>query len=132
MSYKANTGMYENVTLPTVTDGDLSQSFIVPKGAKVCTLHLPDLIGAGTTVKFQTLPPPDSDFIAEVWTDLETVVVASPITFALVQGFIELHTYSIPVTVLGGGGTNLRLKTSAAQTGAPNVLTAKVSWGFDG
>jgi hypothetical protein len=128
MSYKAWNALYDKVTLPDATNGTFSRPFTVPDGAKVVAIHVPDLVGVGTTVLVQSLRPPEQDNEAEVWTPVSVFDLTDG-TFEALDAIPESAVTTLPATALGFGVH--RFVASAAQTGAPDALTIHLVWGLD-
>jgi len=131
MSDSFGHNILEKVLLPDTVNGQNSRPFSVPRGAKTCTLHVPDLVGAATTLKVQAADPRSGDAESLTFRDLSAPVISgAAFTYSTVSAIAESAATVIPVTALGGGV--LRLVASAAQTGAVDALTVLLTWGFDG
>jgi hypothetical protein len=89
-----------------------SESFVVPRGATVMTIHVPDLVGVATTVLIQSLDPNDKT----TWRTVGTFD-ATDGTTELLDAIPESQATALPVTATGGG--MLRLVASADQSSAP-------------
>ena len=121
--------VFDKILIPDTLDGQNSRAFSVPKGAKVMTIHAPDLPVA-TTYAIQAADPRDSDFETLVWRTLVVVVITATIGFMTVTGIPDNQAVTIPVAALGG--SVLRFVASVGVTGGIDSQTIKVTWGMDG
>jgi hypothetical protein len=87
-------------------------SFAVPRGAKVMTIHVPALAGDLSTLKIQSLDLNDKT----TWRDI-TVFDLTDGTFEALDGLPEGTVVTLPITATGGG--MLRFVASADQSSAP-------------
>lgn len=128
MSYKADSSLFDKVTLPTAANGTTSRSFSVPRGARVLAIHCPDLT-VDATLTVEGLDPLDSDQASETWRTVAVAVIAAgALGMCTLSGIPDNQTTVIPVADLGGG--IFRFVASAGQTGAADALTIRLSWGF--
>lgn len=113
-------GVVARPLMPATGETVNGQSFSVPIEAHAMTLHVPALVGGGTTVKVQSLMPTEDAYTTEVWQDAYAFDVASGNSVQL-DGIAESTTVTLPITATGGG--MLRLVASADQSSAPvNIL----------
>ena len=125
-------GIPGKVTIPTAVNGSDSRPFSVPQGAKVMMVFVPDLVGAGTTLKLQALAPQVDDVSTETWLDvgafdLTAGGAGAPI---VIDQIPESACTTIPISAVGGGP--FRFTASAAQTGAADALVIRLRFGQDG
>ena len=121
-------GVWENIFLPTVTDGTNSQPFSVPTGAKSVTFIVPALIGAASTLLIEVQSPPVTNTETAVWSPLGLFDTTDGTREALDAIPEEVATV-FPASVLGSGV--LRFVASVAQTGAVDAFSIKAIWAFD-
>jgi hypothetical protein len=120
-------GINVHLAMPGSGETVNSQSFSVPRGTKVLTIHVPALVGTGATVKVQSLAPTETVEATQVWTDVSVFDLTDG-TFELLDGLVESTTVTIPVSATGGG--NLRLVASETQVSVPSTI--EVFCSFDG
>jgi len=91
--------------------------FPVPPMSKVMTIYCPDLVGAATTLKVQSLDPrEDVTYGTPAWRDVSTFNLAGGAPVALIS-IPESGATTVPTTATGGGV--LRLVASADQSSTP-------------
>lgn len=92
------------------------EPFVVPKGARSLTVHVPALVGAGATLKIQSLAPTATALTSQTWADAYAFDVTDGSSEAL-DGLVESTTVTLPVTATGGG--TLRFVASQDQSSVP-------------
>lgn len=95
------------------------EPFAVPHGASVMTVHVPALVGGGTTVKIQSLANTEQVEVTQSWADV-TAFDPTDGSFEAVDGLPEGTTVTIPVTITGSG--MLRFVASTDQSSAPVAI----------
>lgn len=120
-------GVIARPRMPASGETVNSQSFAVPRGAKLMTVHVPALTGTGATVKLETLSPTETVEATQVWDDISIFDLTDG-SFEVIDGFVESTAVTIPISATGGG--NLRFVASEDQSSAPVVIP--VFFHFDG
>lgn len=128
MSYKAWNVIHDKVLIPDATNGTNSRPFSIPKGAKMMTIFVPDLVGVGTTLLVQALQPQDQEGQSETWVAVGCFDLTDG-TIEALDAIPESAATTLPITATGGG--ILRFVASAAQTGAADALTIYITYAMD-
>lgn len=93
--------------------------FPVPAGAKVMTIHVPNLAGTDT-IKIQSLAPTETVEATQVWSDVKCFDLTDG-TLEALDGITESTAVTLPISATGGGV--LRFVSSADESGAPVSIT---------
>ena len=123
--------LWQEVLLPTETNGTFSRAFAVPKDAKALTLLVPDLVGAASTLLLQVADPStreQSYDSSATWYGLGVFDLTDGTREAL-DSIPESAATTLPVSALGSG--ILRFVASTPQMGAVDAITVRLIWAMD-
>ena len=119
-------GIAVHTRMPAVGETVNGQPFAVPAGAKMMTVHVPNLAGTDT-LKIQSLAPSETVEATQIWTDVKVFDFTDGTVEAL-DGIPESTAVTFPISATGGGV--LRFVSSADESGG--VVTIEVFFTRDG
>jgi hypothetical protein len=119
-------GQAERPLMPAAGQTVNGEAFAVPNNAKAIQIHIPDLVGAATTLKLQALAPTEDVESSQTWRDV-TVFDLTDGSFEALDGFPENTIVVVPTSATGAG--NFRFVASADQSSVPAKII--IFWSYD-